>query len=80
MGVTALSDSNHKNISSGVSHKSDRRLLLVFERATEGSLLDYLDKVLPGLSFMQAWEKITGIVLSVATGINSLHKRNIIHR
>jgi serine/threonine protein kinase len=80
MGVTTLSESKHDAIPPGVGHNIDRRLLLVFERATEGSLLEYLDRVLPGLSFMQAWDKITGIVSNVANGLNSLHKHNIIHR
>jgi serine/threonine protein kinase len=80
MGVTTLSESKHDAIPPEVGHSIGRRLLLVFERATEGSLLEYLDRVLPGLSFMQAWDKITGIVSNVANGLNSLHKQNVIHR
>ena len=80
MGVTTLSGSQHNAIPPVVGHNIDRRLLLVFERATEGSLIEYLDRVLPGLSFMQAWDKIIGIVSNVANGLNSLHKHNVIHR
>jgi hypothetical protein len=44
------------------------------------ALLEYLDRVLPHLSFMQAWDKIIEIVSNVVNGLNSLHKRKIIHR
>jgi len=80
LGVTALSGSQNNAISSEMSSNGDRRLLLVFEKATEGSLLDYLGRVLPELSFMQAWDKITGIISNVANGLNTLHRHNIIHR
>ena len=78
--MTALSGSQNNAISSEMSSNGDRRLLLVFEKATEGSLLDYLGRVLPELSFMQAWDKITGIISNVANGLNTLHRHNIIHR
>jgi hypothetical protein len=80
MGVTALFQSRLNDAPSGICRDKDRRLLLVFERATEGSLLEYLDRALPGLSFTQAWDKIIGVISNVANGLNSLHKHNVIHR
>jgi serine/threonine protein kinase len=80
MGVTALYKSRLNDAPSGIGRDEDRRLLLVFERATEGSLLEYLDRVLPGLSFTHTWDTIIGIISNVANGLNSLHKHNIIHR
>jgi hypothetical protein len=80
MGVTALYKSRLNDAPSSIGRDKDRRLLLVFERATEGSLLEYLDRTLPELSFTHTWDKIIGIISNVANGLNSLHKRNIIHR
>lgn len=80
MGVTALYTSRLNDSPSRIHRNEDRRLLLVFERATEGSLLEYLDKALPGLSFTYTWDKVIGIISNVANGLYSLHRHNVVHR
>jgi serine/threonine protein kinase len=78
LGVTTLSEIEH--VDHPIGQNGGQRLLLVFERATEGSLLEYLDRTLPKLSFLEAWDRIIAIVSNIANGLHSLHRHHIIHR
>jgi serine/threonine protein kinase len=80
MGVTALLPTSLYDTETKVTHVNERRLLLVFERATEGSLFEYLGRSLPTMSFLQGWDTSIRFITDVANGLNSLHKHKIIHR
>ncbi len=74
MGVTTTPTLTHEG------RTAERRMMLVFERVTEGSLLDYLVKKLPLLPFMEAWHLVVRMISSVANGLDTLHRHNVVHR
>ena len=53
-------------------------VFLVFEWATLGSLLDYLQANLTGEA--KDWELIFNLMEDLAVGLNDLHERLVIHR
>jgi serine/threonine protein kinase len=54
--------------------------LLVFEYATEGTILDYLRKHLHHGEVLQNWNKICSALNGITIGIKTIHGRNILHR
>jgi hypothetical protein len=57
-----------------------RKLLLVFERATQGDVLKFLSGRLANSTFIGGWEEVTNAISSIANGINSLHRHGVLHR
>jgi hypothetical protein len=57
-----------------------RKLLLVFERATQGDVLEFLSRQLANSTFVGGWNEIVNALSSIANGINSLHEHGVIHR
>ncbi|KAF5720072.1 Ypk2p [Fusarium mundagurra] len=53
---------------------------LVFERATERSLVTFLEGKLKGESFFQAWDSVIQAMSSIAAGLDTLHKHDVLHR
>ncbi|KAF3000080.1 hypothetical protein E8E13_002178 [Curvularia kusanoi] len=53
---------------------------LVFERATERSFVNFLENKLERESFFQAWDSIIQAMSSIAAGLDTLHKHNVLHR
>jgi hypothetical protein len=48
----------------------------IFERATEGHLLPYLDKAIR----RGDWREVADNLAGVFGGLNTIHKRDILHR
>lgn len=59
---------------------ADGRIYLVFEKATQGTLLRFLSSHFQGLDFIKCWDRLVDCLLSIATGINVLHKHGVLHR
>ncbi len=61
-------------------HSKIRKLLLVFEQATQGDVLKFLSKHLANSTFIDGWEEVANALSSIANGINSLHEHGVLHR
>ncbi|KAF2676869.1 hypothetical protein K458DRAFT_177448 [Lentithecium fluviatile CBS 122367] len=53
---------------------------LVSELATEGSLMDFLERELQSLPFFQAWDKTITAMSNIGAGLDTLHRHNVLHR
>ena len=60
--------------------QNTRKTLLVFERATQGTVLDFLSEQYQNMSFIESWELTVSALSSIANGIMSLHEHGVIHR
>lgn len=60
--------------------EANSKMYLVFERATQGTLLNFLSSHLQGLEFIECWSQVASSLLSIATGIDELHKHGVLHR
>jgi hypothetical protein len=60
--------------------RKTRKLFLVFERATRGDILKFLSEQLLGAEFVDGWDQVASALNSIACGIDSLHKHNVLHR
>jgi hypothetical protein len=58
----------------------DRKLFLVFERATQGTVLNFMSRQLKDLKFTECWSEVTPSLSSIANGINALHTHGVLHR
>lgn len=56
------------------------KIYLVFERATQGTLLKFLSGHLEGLEFIECWRRLVSSLQSIATGIDKLHQHGVLHR
>ncbi len=54
--------------------------LLVFEYASERTVLDYLKKHMKPGKAISNWESICYALGSVVGGIKTIHRKNVIHR
>jgi hypothetical protein len=57
-----------------------RKFALVFDFATEGTVLDYLKSRLQGSQFQSNWLELSSAMESIVGGISLLHRRGILHR
>lgn len=55
-------------------------LQLVFERASEGSLLASARKQLEDGPESKSWAILVDILNSIASGLDTLHKHHVVHR
>jgi hypothetical protein len=69
-----------KELKSGQEQSKIRKLLLVFERATQGDVLKFLSEQLANSTFVGGWEEVKNALSSIANGINSLHEHGVLHR
>ncbi|KAN0066969.1 Protein kinase-like domain containing protein [Elaphomyces granulatus] len=58
----------------------DRKLFLVFERATQATVLGFLSRQLKDLTFVSCWDQVASAISSIANGITSLHEHGVLHR
>lgn len=78
LGVARLSGTE-KEAKCHSSIQKDK-LFLVFERATERSFLRFLEDKLETEPFFQSWYTIVDAIACVASGLDTLHKHNVLHR
>jgi serine/threonine protein kinase len=80
VGITALMvDVQGVILAPLSSSKGEEELLLVMEKASEGSLLDFVGRHLIGKSEAESWNFIVETLHSIAHGICNLHNHGIIH-
>jgi len=51
----------------------------IFQRASEGDLLDFINRQMKTLDELQGWALVTEILSSIALGLAAVHRRGIIH-
>ena len=56
------------------------RPFLVFERASEGPLIPFLQLRYKSQTFFDSWEMTLDAIEGVANGLYSLHKHDVLHR
>jgi hypothetical protein len=80
LGLTTFLVDKIGNISTCDEGDDHRNLFLVFERASEGNLLDFEGKHLEGCKGqLDQWSFIVDSLGCIASGLHSVHERNIIH-
>jgi hypothetical protein len=80
LGITTFRvDQTGKPLASSQPPCGEQKLFLVFERASQGNLLDFLDRHLEGLGTMESWLATVIAIECVANGLSGLHKRGVIH-
>ncbi|KAL3460054.1 kinase-like domain-containing protein [Aspergillus heterothallicus] len=57
-----------------------KNFYLVFERATQGTIFDFLSRQFKDLTFIRTWYLLIDALTSIAGGISSLHKHRVLHR
>lgn len=62
-----------------VNDDSEKQLFLVFERASEGNLLDFLERRLEGITGAESWAVILEVLCTIAHGLANIHNYGIIH-
>ena len=80
LGVTSfpINDSGSIILSPHASD-SEKQLFLVFERASEGNLLDFLERRLDGITGAESWTIVLEVLCTIARGLASIHDHGIIH-
>jgi hypothetical protein len=64
----------------GALKHENQKILLVFERASQGTILQFLSKQLKDVAFVDSWEQVVIALSSIANGIMSLHEHGVLHR
>jgi serine/threonine protein kinase len=80
LGITFLpiNESGSVTLSSRAS-ESENELFLVFERASEGTLLDFVEQKMRNTSGEESWIFILDNLSAIARGLANLHHHKIIH-
>ena len=73
---------NSRNELSPDEHSDDRSgvFALVFDFASEGTVLEYLQDHLQPSAVLENWLKITNVLSGVIEGLSVVHKHEIVHR
>ena len=80
LGISRLWVRQDWTISASIqSSDAEQKLFLVFQRASEGDLLDFVDRQLRILDEMKGWMLIASILCGIAGGLAAVHKRGVIH-
>lgn len=84
LGITTLQvDLSSKiHVTSRVSLAGSRgkeKLFLVFERATEGNLLTFVERRFNDLTVAESWNLVVDVLSCVASGLAAVHDRGIAH-
>jgi serine/threonine protein kinase len=66
--------------STSAADSLERTVVLVTQYATHGSIRDYLKTKLPQTTYTGSWELIIDMLSSIANGLHTLHRHNVIHR
>lgn len=61
------------------SADAEQKLFLVFQRASEGDLLDFMHGQLEILDDTKGWALVTRVLSNIALALDSVHKRGIVH-
>jgi hypothetical protein len=81
VGITSFLMDGHWSIPSSIhSSNGEVGLFLVVERASEGNLLDFVERKLKGASQAESWDFVLDTLCSIAVGVSNLHDHGIIHR
>ena len=67
-------------VDKSTSGKAERQLMLVFERASEGNLEEFMEKQLGSFEENQRWPMIIDFLTSIANGLYVIHKHGVAHR
>ena len=87
-GITVVDDwILNRERTEGVSSQGMRsqiqgssRILLVFERATQGTIPQFLEKHLSGIDFIESWDRTADVLSSISVGLKTLHRSQVLHR
>jgi hypothetical protein len=79
-GITSLqvNETGTINLASN-GFKSSEELFLVFERASEGNLLDFVEQHLINATREESWSIVIDALTSIASGLVELHRRQLTH-
>jgi len=81
-GITALQVDETGTIhvgSNGYKSSEEEKLFLVFERASEGNLLDFVEQHFINASREEGWTIVIAALTSIASGLVALDRRHIAH-
>lgn len=80
LGITSFPINEFESValSSHLSNYEDE-LFLVFERASEGSLPDFVERELKGTAGTKSWTIVLDTLSSIARGLANIHEHGIIH-
>lgn len=80
LGITSFPINEFESValSSHLSNYEDE-LLLVFERASEGSLPGFMERELQGTTGTESWTVVLDTLSSIARGLANIHGHGIIH-
>jgi hypothetical protein len=80
LGISQLrASSDGRVFTSKQSPEVQRQLFLVFRRATEGDLLDFLHCHLKDVNEQSGWLLITSALSNIAAGLAVIHDEGVIH-
>lgn len=81
-GITSLQVDGTGTInlaSKGFKSSEEADHFLVFERASEGNLLDFMEQHLKGVTRGESWFHVIAALRCIASSLNELHQRQLIH-
>jgi hypothetical protein len=81
-GITSLQVDETGTInlaSNGFKSSEEEKLFLVFERASEGNLLDFVEQHLIDITREESWSIVIDALTSIASCLVELHGRQLTH-
>ncbi|KAL2861631.1 kinase-like domain-containing protein [Aspergillus pseudodeflectus] len=70
----------HRGLDKDDGSQTRDELFLVFEKATQGTIFDFLSRQLKDVTFVRSWYIVIDALTSIAGGISSLHTHRVLHR
>ena len=81
-GITSLQVDETGTISlasNGFKSNEEEKVFLVFERASEGNLLDFAEQHLKDATREESWSIVIDALRCIATSLVELHRRQLTH-
>ena len=81
-GITSLQVDETGTInltSNGLKSNEEEKLFLVSERASEGNLLDFVERHLKDVTREESWSIVIDAIRCIASGLVELHRRQLTH-
>ena len=81
-GITALQVDETGRIHlapNGFKSSEEEKLFLVFERASEGNLLDFVEQRFIDATREESWSIVIAALTSIASGLVDLDRRHVTH-
>ena len=80
-GITALQvdETGTIQLASNGFKSSEEELFLVFERASEGNLLDFVEQHFINATREESWSIVIDALTSIASGLVELDRRHLTH-